>query len=93
MYFTHDGHTIEIFSDNIDELARAQKFQLINVVGVSSKFIKFVFEAELDGDSIEIEAIYGQNNYLDDVRPTDKYDEDLFYENFSHKDFEKVIIK
>lgn len=93
MRFTHDGHIIEVFSENIDELTNAQKFQLIDVVGVSPKFIKFVFEAELEDDQIEIEATYGLNNFLDDVRPTDKDHEDLFYENFSHKDFEKVIIK
>lgn len=93
MRFSHDGHIIEIFSRNIDELAKEQKFKLIDVVGVSPYFIKFVFEAELDEETIEIEATYNQNRHLDDVRPADKDYEDLFYEYFSHKDFEKVDIK
>lgn len=93
MYFRHDGHLIEIFSETVDELGRERKFNLIEVGAVSPDFIKFVFKAEVEDESIEIEAIYGHNNYLNDVRPTRKSQEDLFYRNFSHKDFEKVKIK
>lgn len=93
MRFTHDGHIIEVFSENIDELANDRKFELIDVVGVSPHFIKFVFEAQLNEEDVEIQATYGHDNYLDAVMVTDSSQEDLFYDYLKNEDFEKVVIQ
>ena len=93
MRFTHDGHIIEVFSENIDDLANDRNFELVDVVGVSPHFIKFVFEAQLDEEDVEIQVTYGHDNYLDAVTVTDSSQENLFYKYLSNKDFEKGACK